>query len=247
MLNSALIVVKRQVNNMKKITLRYILIISIGLVLFNILFFVIPYGDRNALHWVTYGVVTFAILSQLVFYRYSINGNDKKLSLLYGYPIYKLGFVFLGIVLLMAVLFIGLNVAFPIKPWVAIVFYALAIGLGAVSLIAKITAKDVIEEIDNSDQKSKTFKKEFHGVLHELSLNKELKNNSKLISIIEELKYSDPIGNKNTVEIEESIIKKTLKIKDLTHDDFNEEKGNELLIDIHDSLLRRNELCKINK
>ncbi|NMA05027.1 MAG: hypothetical protein GX931_01505 [Acholeplasmataceae bacterium] len=230
---------------MKKITLRYLLIIVIGLLLFNVLFFVVPYGERNTLHWVTYCVVIFALLSQLVFYRYSINDNDKKISLLYGYPIYKLGFIFLGIILLMSVLFIGLNIVFPIEPWIVVVFYALTVGLGAISLIVRITAKETIEEIDYSHKELKAFKKELNMILYQISLTESLADNLKLKKILEELKYSDPIGNTNTKKIEKEILEKSLELKKvISVTDSNIEDIENILREIHDSLKIRNQLCR---
>ena len=74
-------------------------------------------------------------------------------------------------------------------------------GFRAISLIVRITAKETIEEIDYSHKELKAFKKELNMILYQISLTESLADNLKLKKILEELKYSDPIGNTNTKKL----------------------------------------------
>lgn len=224
---------------MKNKDVKILSIIFIVLAIFNVVVFVLPLNQRNDIFWITYVAVTISITSQFAFLKLGFKEDKPVESILYGYPIYRLGFVLLSASLISAIIFLPLNESGLLKIWLVVIVYVLILGLSAIGLIIRPAARDIIEKIEEETKIKKAFKEELSTKIFNISFSFEDESKKDLEKLIEDIKYSDPISNSATKDIEEKILLKANKLED--------KKEKELIKEISVLLKQRNELCKKGK
>ena len=142
---------------MKKITKNYLLIIAIILVVYSVLVFVIPFTKMNmATFVISYIASVIALLSQVYVAYIAFKGEDNLTSKVYGFPIIKLGYLYLGVQFALSILFYILGAFIDVPVWICIILYVLVLGLAAAGLITTSTYKETIENIENKKIENKS-------------------------------------------------------------------------------------------
>ena len=230
---------------MKKITKNYLLIIAIILVVYSVLVFVIPFTKMNmAAFVISYIASVIALLSQIYVAYIAFKGEDNLTSKVYGFPIIKLGYIYLGVQFALSILFYILGAFIDVPVWICIILYVLVLGLAAVGLITTSTYKEAIEEIEVTKEDNKVFIKELRrDTLVYSSKIKDQTTKDLFDKFLDIVRYSDPVSNENLKEIENEINSKYEEIKVLvSHDNYLVAKKEiENLIDL---INRRNLMCK---
>ena len=95
---------------------RVLAVIFIAFATFNLLVFVIPF-QRNAVFWIAYAFAVIAILSQALIYRVAFDKADNLSRVFLGYPIFKIGKLYLVIqgILSIALMITASFVIFPVS------------------------------------------------------------------------------------------------------------------------------------
>ena len=230
---------------MKKITKNYLLIIAIILVVYSVLVFVIPFTKMNmATFVISYIASVIALLSQVYVAYIAFKGEDNLTSKVYGFPIIKLGYIYLGIQFALSILFYILGAFIDVPVWICIVLYVLVLGLAAVGLITTSTYKEAIEEIEVKKEDNKVFIKELRrDTLVYSSKIKDQTTKDLFDKFLDIVRYSDPVSNENLKEIENEINSKYEEIKVLvSHDNYL--VANKEIENLIDLVNRRNLMCK---
>lgn len=230
---------------MKKITKNYLLIIAIILVVYSVLVFVIPFTKMNmATFVISYIASVIALLSQVYIAYIAFKGEDNLTSKVYGFPIIKLGYIYLGVQFALSILFYILGAFIDVPVWICIVLYVLVLGLAAVGLITTSTYKETIEEIEVTKEDNKVFIKELkRDTLVYSSKIKDQTTKDLFDKFLDIVRYSDPVSNENLKEVEEEINSKYEEIKVLvSHDNYL--VANKEIENLIDLINRRNLMCK---
>lgn len=241
---SVIIVERRKVNDMSKKRIQSLIIIGIILVLFNVISFAIPFA-KNVVFALSYIFSTIAILLQVyVLYNSFSNGKELK-SKLYGFPIAKIGVMYLSVQIIVSIIAMALSKFIPI--WVVVIIYSLVLGLYAIGFIA---ADAMREEIVRQDEK-----------LKKVVLNmRELQSKSKFLAkqcentvafkpledMAEKFRYSDPVSCEQALELENEL-KMYLEEIQISINETEYQCVMDFCKKIEIILEERNRLCKLNK
>ncbi len=232
--------------NKKKITTN-IAIYAIVLVIYNLITFSIPF-KREGVFWPAYIFGLVAIFAQVGVEVLALFGKKTLKEKVYTFPIFKLGFVYLAIQLVISLVFFIVTLftdAFP--TWIVWIAGAILLCVFIILVLLADTTRDVIEEIEEEEERQtkqvKTFRISIDSVMRRVD-DKELL--AKLIKLSDIAKYSDPVSNESLYEIEAEI---TDKITALTACVNGGETENamalaEQAIDLFED---RNAMCKASK
>ena len=212
-------------------------VIAIAFAVFNVVTFQLPV-DRTNPFWWTYGFscVAFLLLA-VVWYRSFFLGEELKSRFL-GYPItYVATYYFIAQMLLFAVVLCVPDA----KEWLIIIANTILLGIALIGICFTQIGKNYIGSIDEKIAEKNSFiKKQIYQleILCSNVSNETVRN--KLVSLIEEIRYSDPISDKKVEDIERKI---NIKIGELKYVDNIGISIDELKLLVK----QRNELCKMYK
>ena len=194
-------------------------ILLIILAVYNIFYFVIPFNRDFSVKsfWITY--ISTSLIVLMAFISIVLGLNDKKLkSRIFGIPI-----VFLCAFTLLAqfivdciVMIVGCFIC--IEWWVSTIMETLLFAFFLLSLISQKSYKSKIAEIDSRKNKTLFIKKlriQLETLLRDVrgtSIEYPVEN------LYECVRYTTPISNVETYEIEEEISEKVRQLKKYIND-----------------------------
>ena len=231
--------------NIKKSGLITGLIILILLAIYNVLFFVIPFDFSKSAgaFWTSYGVTTFLVIFMAVVVALGMAGKELK-SKVFGLPIIKLGYSVLVIQLVIDLVTMSVGNFYEIPAWIFAIVEVFLLAFFFVSLIARVAYKDTISKIDAKEYKE-SFIKELRIEIQSLynSVNNEnIKRN--LNTLVELVRYTDPISNKEVEAVEDEIVNKVAELKNELE---NEEKALVLISSITNLIKERTSRLKASR
>lgn len=225
---------------MSKNRTRFYIILVILLILVSVIAFSIPMV-KTPVFWLSYAYAVIAIAVQAYSYPKAFGGVNAR-SHFYGFPIARVTTIYLIVQLalsLAAMLATGAaQVAIP--TWVAVIVYAVLLGL---TLISLITAEGVREEVERQEAE-KPRKTETMRLLQSKSAalaasceDPELK--SALNELAEEFRYSDPVSGEAMEKLEMRL--------DVMLDELSQNVAPEQIERTRQVLEERNRLCRQTK
>ena len=225
---------------MNKNRVRLYTILVILLILVSVIAFAVPM-ERTAVFWLSYAFAVIAIAVQAYSYPKAFGGDSVR-SRFYGFPIARVTTIYLIIqlVLSLAAMLLSGAAQVAIPSWVAVIVYAVLLGL---TLIGLITAEGVRDEVERQEAE-KPKKTETMRLLRNKAAamaasceNPELK--SALDDLAEEFRYSDPVSSEATEKLEMRM--------DIMLDELKRDGSLKLAQTIRQILAERNQVCKQNK
>lgn len=219
-------------------------ILAIVLAVYLLLVFVIPFA-KTTMFWLalTFTLVSFGV-EAFVLWQWLTKGADAR-SRFYGFPIVRVGVLYLGAQLVLSFVFMALAAHCPVR--VGVVVMALLLAAAAIGLIAADAARTEIERQDAQLKTDVTAMRALQSRAAALPARCEdaaLKSDAQKLS--DAFRYSDPVSNaatKNT-EHELAVCMDELERAVLERD----AAGAQSLIRRADALLaERNRLCRLNK
>ena len=182
------------------------LVILIGLIAYNVIYFVIPFNrdHSNASFWITYGITTFLMLFMGVVVFLGIGSKTLK-SRIFGVPILYLGISVMIAQLIVDALVMGIGNFVDFKYWIVIIIETLLLAFFFISLIARTAYKDTIEKIDASEVKQSFIKELRVNAEVLVGLCKDAEFSKKLNKLYETVKYTDPVSDPSVEEVEDRI------------------------------------------
>jgi hypothetical protein len=233
---------------MNKLFKRHLLLVGVILVLFNIVFLVVPFQIKWSInYWLCFVFTNLAILALIPILNLAFSKSFTIKSKVYGLPIYHIGYILICLSIAFSFSFAIVSTVLVIKSWFIIIVYVLLYGLVGIGLISSSTARDIIEEIDRDTNINTSF---ITNIQLKLSIitsaidEKEVKE--KWIKLIDNVRYSDPLSNENTKSIELNILQSIEEFEKLIV-----ENNKEILLLKIDNLIdlvkQRNLSCKISK
>lgn len=229
---------------MNKNQSRVYIVVALALVVFSVIAFAAPFSMTGCF-WLGYVFGVIAIAFQIYVFRISFRKGEDAKSKFYGFPIAKIGVVYLGAQIVVSL--VEMLLAKVLPAWIAIIFNVLLL---AVALIGCIAADVMREEIVRQDVKIKTdvnnmralqsMTASFVGMCQDAETKKALQG------LADDFKYSDPVSSDDTKEMEAELkfmaneIQRALVEGDLL-------SVNSFCMRLKASLAERNRVCKLGK
>lgn len=227
---------------------RYFIIVGIVLFVYNLLVFVIPFPHVNPdTFWVAYLGGMVALLAQGYIAYLAFNNKESLKSKLYGYPLARIGVIYLIAQMIVSFLSFVIGAFVSIPTWIVILLEVILLALAVIGLITTETYREEIEKLEKSEPITTKF---IYDLRVDATLLLEKHKNSSLYKEIyalqQEIQYSDPKSSDSLIEIEDEINRKFIELKELLSNEQLESAKK--LIDVLISLIKeRNYRCKVNK
>lgn len=223
-----------------------IAIYAILLVVYIVAFLIIPF-NKIAASWISFAFTIIAIAGSLLIFNFAFNAKETLVSKIYGYPIFRVGAVYALAQLVIGVVICAISAVIAVPYWVALLVSVILLGAAAIGVIITDNTRDLVEEVDESvnvDTKNVTrFQIDIAGIV-DICENTEVK--ADLEKLNELFRFSDPVTNDETREVEESIKTMLAELKTIVADSSTDDI-NALIKRITNTLNERNRICKASK
>ena len=132
--------------NGKKNMTRSVVILAIVLILYCVLAFAIPFV-RGGVFWLSFVFTLIALCAQFYVLKTSFDHGESARSKFYGFPIARIGLIWLVVQLIAGFVCMALGTVLP--AWVALVVFVIILALAAIGLI---TAEGIRDEVERQDE-----------------------------------------------------------------------------------------------
>ena len=231
---------------MEKKNVRSLLLGCVGLALFLVIALAVPF-PRTAAYWIAFTFGLVAVAAQVYVMKVAFDRGEPVKSKFYGYPIARIGVVYLIAQLAVSFILMALGFAFRVPVWVAVVVCALILGVSAVGLIS---ADIMREEIERQDAKIKTDVQAMRALQSKTAsvagVCADAETKKTLTALAEAFRYSDPVSSDATRDLEANLAAAADELQAAVADgDFA--AAAQLAGKIEAALNERNRICKLNK
>lgn len=223
-----------------------IIVYFVVFIIFNVCYFFVPFHKGEA-SWCVYIFSILAIIVGFVSTYLAFVGEKNLSSKLYGFPLFRIGYLYLIVQLLFSILIFVIDSYIPVATWISVVVSVCFLGLAVIGLVITDNTRDIIEEQEIQDDSCVKKMACFRGnveKLEDLCQSEELKE--KVLHFIEEIKYSDPVSSEELVEIEDELKFEIEKLSGMLADNKNIEAETQLQ-EVRSLLRERNRKCKAYK
>ena len=229
---------------MNKNAIRWWVVLGVVLVVYNVLAFALPF-PKIAVFAVSYLFTMIAILAQIYVIRTAFYRGEGVKSKFYGFPIAKLGVIYLAVQLIAGLVFMALGLIVPV--WLPLALYVVLLGIAAAGFVAADAARDEVVRQEVKLEKNVSRMREFQAKGRALvALNKVSEAARPLEKLAEDLRFSDPVSSEALTEIEDQLAECLAQLQEAV----SAQKTEQILSVCQEAeriLAERNQLCKLNK
>ena len=229
---------------MKKNAIRWWVLLGVVLVVYNVLAFALPF-PKTAVFAVSYLFSMIAILAQIYVIRTAFYRGEGVKSKFYGFPIAKLGVIYLAVQLIAGLVFMVLGLIVPV--WLPLALYVVLLGIAAAGFVAADAARDEVVRQEVKLEKDVSRMREFQAKGRALvALNQVPEAARPLEKLAEDLRFSDPVSSEALTETEDQLAECLAQLQEAV----SAQKTEQILSVCQEAeriLAERNQLCKLNK
>ena len=229
---------------MKKNAIRWWVVLGVVLVVYNVLAFALPF-PKTAVFAVSYLFTMIAILAQIYVIRTAFYRGEGVKSKFYGFPIAKLGVIYLAVQLIAGLVFMALGLIVPV--WLPLALYVVLLGVAAVGFVAADAARDEVVRQEVKLEKDVSRMREFQAKGRALvTLNQVPEAARPLEKLAEDLRFSDPVSSEALTETEDQLAECLAQLQEAV----SAQKTEQILSVCQEAehiLAERNQLCKLSK
>lgn len=227
-----------------KNTMRGYIILGVALAAWLVIVLAVPFV-KNTAYWLSFAFTVIAFAAQLYVFKISFRNGESTRSKFYGFPIARIGVVYLAVQLVLGLLVMALAKWIP--AWAGAVVFVVVLAVAAVGCIAADMMRDEVERQDVQLKKDVSAMRAMQSKANAL-VNQcdapELKN--ELEKLAEDFRFSDPVSSEALADIEASLSACLDELqRSLTDGDM--ESAAVLCRRAKAALSERNRLCKLNK
>ena len=230
---------------MDKNKIRGIAALAIVLVVYNVLAFAIPF-PKNGCFWAAWAFGLVAILAQAAFLLLAFHHGEGAKSKFYGFPVARVGVVYLCVQLALSFLFMGL--AFVKCPaWIPVVLSVILLAAAALGLIVTDAVRDEVERQDSKRRADTLGMKQLYAAVAACAdrcTDPELKK--PVQKLAEALRFADPVSSEATREAENTLRMYLIDLESAV-DAANADKIKSTCAAMISALADRNRLCRVEK
>lgn len=231
---------------MKKSSVRWWGVLAVVLVVYNVIVFAVPF-PKNAVFFVSWVFTLLALVAQVYVVRTAFYQGEGARSKFYGFPIAKIGAVYLAVQMALSLVFMALGLAVSLPVWVPLVLHVVLLGASAVGLISAETTRDEIARQDTKLKKNISCMRTLQSkAIAMVPLAKDASVRVALEKFAENIRFSDPVSS---VELEAAESDLSACIDDLQQAVLDNDREAALSLEKRAEMLlaERNRLCKLEK
>ncbi len=223
---------------------RYLAVVVIAFIAFSVIVFAAPL-KMNRVFWISYVFSIIAMCIQIYIFKVAFGGKESVRSKFYGFPIVRIGIVYLLIQIILSFIFMVLAAVVPL--WLVLVLYVAVLASAAIGLISTSAMRDEIERQDMKLQADtncmQTLRSQIDSLLEQCEEKDAVKALEKLV---DEFRYSDPVSSEALKDIENDLMALMSELQKAVID--NDAVGVMGLCKKTSAVLtERNRLCRLNK
>lgn len=200
---------------MNKKQVSTIAIYAILLVIFNVIYFAVPF-EKSAITWVTYVFTWIAFVLGCGITYYAFRGAETLQSKVYGFPIFRIGFIYTVAQIIVTVIMCVVGAVCNAPAWIAVVVSIVILAAALIGVIAADNTRDVIQEMEQKTVEQTKVVKTFRlDVASLVGKCKDSVAKKKMEDLADAFKYSDPVSNDELAEVEKKITYEVEELKRL--------------------------------
>lgn len=229
---------------MKKNLVRELVLVVLALAVFLVLAFVIPF-EHTKLYWTAFAFSLFAVLMQAVTIGLAFHKGETYKSKFYGFPIARLGVVYLIVQMLLG--FLGMALGDRVPLWCGALCYVLLFAAFAVGLVGADAARDFAKAQDEKVKDAAGNMRMLQAKAAALAgACDDMETKNFLAKLAEDFRFSDPMSCDATSaqELQLSVLLDELQTA-INAGDFA--AARKTILQTQTALQTRNELCKRSK
>ena len=213
-------------------------------VVYNVIAFALPFA-KTAIFSLSWIFTMAALVAQVYVIRTAFFKGEGVKSKFYGFPIARVGMIYLAVQAVLGLVFMALGTVVPL--WLPLVLYVLLMGA---SLIGLITTEGIREEVERQEKKivkDMERMKKFRTLADTLAREGQISEvKETLEEMAEAFRYSDPVSSEALREIEDTLADDLANLQDAVVM-LEKEKALELCRKTRRDLEERNQICKMTK
>lgn len=229
---------------MSKNGIRGYITLAVILIVFSVIAFAAPFS-MTVSFWLAYIFGVIAIAYQIYVFKISFSGDGDVKSKFYGFPIAKVGVIYLAVQLIISL--IEMCIAAIMPGWIVLIINIISIAVAVVGCIAADAVKDEILRQDVQLKKDVTNMRTLQSLASSFinqCTDDELKKAIQDMS--EQFKYSDPVSSDQTKEVEKELKTMMEELQKAILD--GDIEGAKILVGkIVGVLCERNRICVLSK
>ena len=221
-----------------------VLVLALLFVVYTLIVLAVPFA-KGGMFWLTYLFTAAAFGVQAYVFKLSFEKEAGEKSKFYGFPIARVGVLYLAVQIVLGLVFMALAVVAPV--WLALVLYLALLVAAAVGVIATDSIRDEVERQDTQLKKDVATMRALQSKAAALPARcEEATAKAALEKLAEEFRYSDPVSAPALADLETDMAA-TMEELSAAVTDGDNAAVLALCKKISATLAERNRLCKLNK
>lgn len=223
---------------------RIIAAIAIVFVAFCVISLALPFG-KNGVFWLSYLFGVLAIAAQVYVVKIAFDGEEGVESKTYGFPIARVGIIYMSTQLVFSLIFMALADIVPI--WITAILYVLILAVAAVGFIGTDAMREEIKRQEFKLETDTTCMMKLRSTTDSLLGKCRDAEAKKILSnLAETFRYSDPVSSSVLKNIETKLEAVVCELEEAV-ENGNLGEVNNLCGEVAEILEERNRLCKGSK
>ncbi len=221
-----------------------VLVLVLLFVVYTLIVLAVPFA-KGGMFWLTYLFTAAAFGVQAYVFKLSFEKEAGAKSKFYGFPIARVGVLYLAVQLVLGLVFMALAAVAPV--WLALVLYLALLVAAAVGVIATDSIRDEVERQDTQLKKNVATMRALQSKAAALPARcEDATAKAALEKLAEEFRYSDPVSAPALTDLETDMAA-TMEELSAAVTDGDNAAVLALCKKISATLAERNRLCKLNK
>ena len=221
-----------------------VLVLALLFVVYTLIVLAVPFA-KGGMFWLTYLFTAAAFGVQVYVFKLSFEKEAGAKSKFYGFPIARVGVLYLAVQLVLGLVFMALAAVAPV--WLALVLYLALLVAAAVGVIATDSIRDEVERQDAQLKKDVVTMRALQSKAAALPARcEDTTAKAALEKLADEFRYSDPVSAPALTDLETDIAA-TMEELSAAVTDGDHAAVLALCKKISATLAERNRLCKLNK
>ena len=226
---------------------RSLIIYGIVLALYLVLALAIPFPKNTPVFWISFVFSLIAICAQIYVMKIAFEKGAPVKSKFYGFPIARIGVIYLGVQLVLGFLMMALGFAFRVPVWVAIIVFALVLGVSAVGFISADIMRDEVERQDDQLKKDVRSMRALQSkTAYIVTQCGDDETKDALKDLADKFRFSDPVSSDALASIEADLAAIVDELQNAVMEGDND-SAKSLCAKAAAALEERNTMCKLNK
>lgn len=221
-----------------------LVVLALLFVVYTLIVLAVPFA-KGGMFWLTYLFTAAAFGVQAYVFKLSFEKEAGAKSKFYGFPIARVGVLYLAVQLVLGLVFMALAAVAPV--WLALVLYLALLVAAAVGVIATDSIRDEVERQDTQLKKNVATMRALQSKAAALPARcEDAAAKAALEKLAEEFRYSDPVSASALTDLETDMAA-TMEELSVAVTDGDNAAVLALCKKISATLAERNRLCKLNK